>query len=233
MKLYLIDDDEDLHELLKVYFDDLQIELLGAETPSKGIEYLEKNTVDLVILDLMLPEMDGFEVCKRLRQINPDLPIIMLTAKTNDFDKIVGLELGADDYLAKPFNPRELFARIKTILRRVERANSKTEVKKQNVLHSSTWDITLNLDSREVTHKGNLIEFTTTEFELLKCLMENAKIVQTRDALMNKVRGIDFEAFDRSIDVYISKIRQKLEDDPKKNEIIKTVWGVGYIFSKL
>lgn len=233
MKLYLIDDDEDLHELLKVYFDDLQIELLGAETPSKGIEYLEKNTVDLVILDLMLPEMDGFEVCKRLRQINPDLPIIMLTAKTNDFDKIVGLELGADDYLAKPFNPRELFARIKTILRRVERANSKTEVKKQNVLHSPTWDITLNLDSREVTHKGNLLEFTTTEFELLKCLMENAKIVQTRDALMNKVRGIDFEAFDRSIDVYISKIRQKLEDDPKKNEIIKTVWGVGYIFSKL
>lgn len=233
MKLYLIDDDEDLHELLKVYFDDLQIELLGAETPSKGIEYLEKNIVDLVILDLMLPEMDGFEVCKRLRQINPDLPIIMLTAKTNDFDKIVGLELGADDYLAKPFNPRELFARIKTILRRVERANSKTEVKKQNVLHSPTWDITLNLDSREVTHKGNLLEFTTTEFELLKCLMENAKIVQTRDALMNKVRGIDFEAFDRSIDVYISKIRQKLEDDPKKNEIIKTVWGVGYIFSKL
>lgn len=233
MKLYLIDDDEDLHELLKVYFDDLQIELLGAETPSKGIEYLEKNTVDLVILDLMLPEMDGFEVCKRLRQINPDLPIIMLTAKTNDFDKIVGLELGADDYLAKPFNPRELFARIKTILRRVERANSKAEVKKQNVLHSPTWDITLNLDSREVTHKGNLLEFTTTEFELLKCLMENAKIVQTRDALMNKVRGIDFEAFDRSIDVYISKIRQKLEDDPKKNEIIKTVWGVGYIFSKL
>lgn len=233
MKLYLIDDDEDLHELLKVYFDDLQIELLGAETPSKGIEYLEKNTVDLVILDLMLPEMDGFEVCKRLRQINPDLPIIMLTAKTNDFDKIVGLELGADDYLAKPFNPRELFARIKTILRRVERANSKSEVKKQNVLHSPTWDITLNLDSREVIHKGNLLEFTTTEFELLKCLMENAKIVQTRDALMNKVRGIDFEAFDRSIDVYISKIRQKLEDDPKKNEIIKTVWGVGYIFSKL
>jgi two-component system phosphate regulon response regulator OmpR len=233
MKLYLIDDDEDLHELLKVYFEDLQIELLGAETPSKGINYLENNVVDLVILDLMLPEMDGFEVCKKLRQINPDLPIIMLTAKTDDFNKIVGLELGADDYLAKPFNPRELFARIKTILRRVERANSKIEVKTQNILHSPTWDITLNIDSREVIHKGKNLEFTMTEFELLKCLMENAKIVQSRDALMNKVKGIDFEAFDRSIDVYISKIRQKLEDDPKKNEIIKTVWGVGYIFSKL
>lgn len=233
MKLYLIDDDEDLHELLKVYFEDLQIELLGAETPSKGISYLEKNIVDLVILDLMLPEMDGFEVCRKLRQMNPDLPIIMLTAKTDDFDKIVGLELGADDYLAKPFNPRELFARIKTILRRVERANVKVEVKTQNILYSPTWDITLNLDSREVIHKGKNLEFTSTEFELLKCLMENAKIVQSRDALMNKVKGIDFEAFDRSIDVYISKIRQKLEDDPKKNEIIKTVWGVGYIFSKL
>lgn len=233
MKLYLIDDDDELHELLKVYFEDLQIELLGAETPSKGIEYLENNIVDLVILDLMLPEMDGFEVCRKLRKINQDLPIIMLTAKTDDFDKIVGLELGADDYLSKPFNPRELFARIKTILRRVERANSKVEVKKQNILYSPTWDITLNLDSREVIYKGKNIEFTATEFELLKCLMENAKIVQSRDALMNKVKGIDFEAFDRSIDVYISKIRQKLEDDPKKNEIIKTVWGVGYIFTKL
>ena len=112
-------------------------------------------------------------------------------------------------------------------------ANSKTEVKLEHVLHSPTWDITLNFDSREVIYKGKTLEFTATEFELLKCLMENAKIVQTRDALMNKVKGIDFESFDRSIDVYISKIRQKLEDDPKKHEIIKTVWGVGYIFSKL
>lgn len=233
MKLYLIDDDEELHDLLKVYFEDLQIELLGAETPSKGLDYLKNNVVDLVILDLMLPEMDGFEVCKKLRLINPDLPIIMLTAKIDDFSKIIGLELGADDYLAKPFNPRELFARVKTILRRVERANNKVEEKTDNVLFSPTWDITLNYDSREVIHKGKTLEFTATEFELLRCLMENAKIVQSREALMNKVKGIDFEAFDRSIDVYISKIRQKLEDDPKKNEIIKTVWGVGYIFTKL
>lgn len=233
MKLYLIDDDEELHDLLKVYFEDLQIELLGSETPSKGLDYLKNNVVDLVILDLMLPEMDGFEVCKKLRLINPDLPIIMLTAKTDDFSKIIGLELGADDYLAKPFNPRELFARVKTILRRVERANNKVEEKTDNVLFSPTWDITLNYDSREVIHKGKTLEFTATEFELLRCLMENAKIVQSREALMNKVKGIDFEAFDRSIDVYISKIRQKLEDDPKKNEIIKTVWGVGYIFTKL
>jgi two-component system phosphate regulon response regulator OmpR len=233
MKIHLIDDDEDLHELLQTYFEDMQIELTASETPKKGIEYLKHNEVDIVILDLMLPGMDGFEVCKKLREENPLLPIIMLTAKGDDFNKIVGLELGADDYMSKPFNPRELLARIKTILRRVERTSSVNPPKEENILYSPTWDFTLNLDSREVIHKDKVLDFTATEFDLLKSLMENAGIVQSRDSLMNKVKGIDFEAFDRSIDVYISKLRQKLGDDPKKPEIIKTVWGIGYIFSKL
>lgn len=133
----------------------------------------------------------------------------MLTAKGDDFNKIVGLELGADHYMSKPFNPRELLARIKTIMRRVDRY-SKTEEKESHVIKSNTWDIVLNLDSREVKIKDKFIEFTATEFDLLKTLIENVGIVQSRDSLMNKVKGIDFEAFDRSIDVYISKIRQKL-----------------------
>lgn len=232
MRIHLIDDDEDLHDLLKTYFEDMQIELTASETPQKGITYVKENEPDLVILDLMLPGMDGFEVCKRLREINPDIPIIMLTAKGDDFNKIVGLELGADDYMSKPFNPRELLARIKTIMRRFERSTN-NKIKDENVLYSPTWEISLNMDSREVKLKGRHVDFTATEFDLLKSLMENAGIVQSRDSLMNKVKGIDFEAFDRSIDVYISKLRQKLGDDPKNSEIIKTVWGVGYIFSKL
>lgn len=232
MNIHLIDDDEDLHELLKTYFEDVQMSLTASENPLDGIEYVKENNPDLVILDLMLPGIDGFEVCKRLREINKQIPIIMLTAKGDDFNKIVGLEIGADDYMSKPFNPRELLARIKTIMRRVERY-SNTEEKENNFLVSKVWDITLNLDSREVSTKGKLVEFTATEFDLLKTLMENVGIVQSRDTLMNKVKGIDFEAFDRSIDVYISKIRQKLGDDSKNPEIIKTVWGVGYIFSKI
>ena len=232
MNIHLIDDDEDLHELLKTYFEDVQMSLTASENPLDGIEYVKENNPDLVILDLMLPGIDGFEVCKRLREINKNIPIIMLTAKGDDFNKIVGLEIGADDYMSKPFNPRELLARIKTIMRRVERY-SNNEEKENNFLISKVWDITLNLDSREVTTKGKLVEFTATEFDLLRTLMENVGIVQSRDTLMNKVKGIDFEAFDRSIDVYISKIRQKLGDDSKNPEIIKTVWGVGYIFSKI
>lgn len=232
MKLHLIDDDEELHDLLITYFQDLQIELTASERPEKGIEYVKEHNPDLVILDLMLPGMDGFEVCKKLREIKPEQPIIMLTAKGDDFNKIVGLELGADDYMSKPFNPRELLARIKTVLRRSER-NQQIIGKKDNLLVSNLWDITLNLDSRLVTHKNKTIEFTVTEFELLKCLMENVGIVQSRDSLINKIKGIDFDAFDRTVDVYISKIRQKLDDDPKKSEIIKTVWGVGYIMPKI
>ncbi len=234
MKIHLIDDDEELHELLKVYFEDMQISLTCSETPHKGIEYVKNHDVDLVILDIMMPGMDGFEACKKLREQKPLIPIVMLTAKGDDFNKIVGLELGADDYMSKPFNPRELLARIKTIMRRVERSSEiKYREKNENIINSPTWGITMNFDSREVFFKGKVLDFTATEFDLLKCLMENAGIVQSRDSLMNKIKGIDFEVFDRSIDVYISKIRQKLDDDPKKSEIIKTVWGVGYIFPKL
>ena len=231
MKLHLIDDDEKLHELLKLYFEDVQIEMTGSETPLKGIEYVKNNVVDLVILDLMLPEMDGFEVCKRLRVDKPDIPILMLTAKGDDLNKIIGLELGADDYLAKPFNPRELLARIKSILRRTER--SKEPAKEDQILYSPLWDIKIDNAARTVKHKNELIEFTATEFDLLKCFIQNPGIVYSRESLMDKIKGIEFEAFDRSIDVHISKIRQKLGDNAKNPEIIKTVWGIGYIMPKL
>lgn len=231
-KIHLIDDDLELHDLLKTYFEYSAIDLSVSETPSQGLEYLDHHAVELLILDLMLPEMDGFEVCKRVRQDHPLLPIIMLTAKGDDLNKILGLEMGADDYMSKPFNPRELEARIKTILRRIERVEKHKDAQSNSILSSEKWELELNLDAREVSFKGQKIEFTATEFDVLKALMEHQGMVQSRDALMNHTKGTDWESFDRSIDMYISKIRQKLEENPKKPEMIKTVWGIGYIFPK-
>lgn len=229
----MIDDDLDIFELLEEYFQGTQFKLTHSEDPYKGIDYISKNKVGLLILDLMLPGMDGLDVCRKIREKDDLLPIIMLTARKDDFNKIVGLELGADDYMSKPFNPRELIARIKTIMRRYEKTTDKNnnQTGSTNVITSTSKDIIMNLDSREVSFKDEVIDFTTTEFDLLKCLMENAGIVQSRDSLMNKVKGIDFDSFDRSIDVFISKIRQKL-DDKAKGELIKTVRGIGYVFSK-
>ncbi|MFN8575658.1 MAG: response regulator transcription factor [Candidatus Sericytochromatia bacterium] len=232
-EIHMIDDDLDISELLQEYFEGSPYKLTHSEEPIQGIEYIKNNKVALVILDLMLPTMDGFDVCKKIRENDPLIPIIMLTAKKDDFNKIVGLELGADDYMSKPFNPRELMARIKTILRRFEKTSDNNNINNNsiNLVSSPNKDLILNLDSREVSFKGEYIEFTATEFDLLKCLVENVGIVQSRDNLMNKVKGIDFESFDRSIDVFISKIRQKL-DDKTKGELIKTVRGIGYVFSK-
>lgn len=231
--IHLIDDDIELHQLLSSYFKNSQILLSASETPSEGLRYLSLNDVDLVILDLMLPEMDGFELCRRLRQNYPKLPIMMLTARGDDLNTILGLEMGADDYMSKPFNPRELEARIKTILRRIERYQSPAlEEKTHQRLTSEKWQLCLDLDARSVTLKEEHIELTASEFDILKLLLENRGTVLNRDALMTKLRGYDWESFDRSIDMHISKLRSKLGDNPRKPQIIKTVWGIGYIFSE-
>ncbi|MEK7433276.1 MAG: response regulator transcription factor [Cyanobacteriota bacterium] len=234
INIHMVDDDESIFELLFDYFESTPYKLTHSPLPSKALSYIENNPVDLVLLDIMLPEMDGLELCKKIRALKPLLPIIMLTAKKDDFDKIIGLELGADDYISKPFNPRELIARIKTIFRRLERVDLlEKDTKKENLIISEMWDISLNIDSRTVICKGEEVDFTSTEFDLLKSLMENAGIVQTRDNLIDKIKGIDLDSFDRTIDVFISKIRQKIQDNPKKQEIIKTVRNVGYIFTRL
>jgi two-component system, OmpR family, phosphate regulon response regulator OmpR len=233
IQVHMIDDDEEMHDLLSDYFADEAITFTASPTPSKGLEYVRKNRVDLVLLDFMMPEMDGFEACRQLRAYNPLLPIIMLTAKKDDYNRIVGLELGADDYISKPFNPRELLARIKTIMRRFERSQQYFQAAAtENNLLSEAHALVMNLDSRQVLHHGESLDLTTTEFDMLHCLLENAGIVLTRDALMSKVRGLEFDAFDRTIDVFVSRLRQKLGDNPRKPEIIKTIRGVGYLFTK-
>jgi DNA-binding response OmpR family regulator len=233
IRVHMIDDDEDMHELLADYFEDETIEFTASATPNRGLQYLQEHTVDLVLLDFMMPELDGFETYRRLRDSHPLLPVIMLTAKKDDFNKIIGLELGIDDYMAKPFNPRELLARIKTIMRRFERSQQfHSDAGNFKEVLAEKHHIKLNLDSRQAWHEGHELDLTSTEFDMLQCLVENAGMVLSREALMNKVRGLGFDAFDRTIDVFVSRLRQKLGDNTKKPEIIKTVRGVGYLFTR-
>ncbi|HEY9840006.1 MAG: response regulator transcription factor [Candidatus Sericytochromatia bacterium] len=233
MRIHMIDDDEDMRELLGDYFADSAFEFSSSPTPEKGIAYVMTQGTDLVILDLMMPGMDGFEVCKRLRAHDRWLPIIMLTARKDDLDKIIGLELGADDYMSKPFNQRELEARIKTILRRSEQRSEPDDVlaDARPLTHIASG-LSLDPAGRRVMLNGREIELTTTEFDILHILMSNAGRVQTRDMLMNQVRGIEFDAFDRTIDVMIYRLRQKLGDKSRQENLIKTIRGVGYLFPK-
>lgn len=228
VKIHLIDDDLSLHSLLAAYFEPTPFTLSASGTPSEGLDSLEQSLPDLVIIDVMMPEMDGFELCQEIRKRHPFLPIIMLTARGDDLSKIMGLEVGADDYLSKPFNPRELEARMHSILRRLEQFR-KREAIEENILKVFDGRLLLNIDSREVSFDGGRLDLTATEFDLLRILIENKGIVQRREALMQKMRGYDWDSFDRSIDMHISKLRQKLGDNSKKPQLIKTVWGIGYI----
>jgi len=197
----------------------------------RGIAALHKGRFDVILLDVMMPGIDGFEVVRRIRGAAPGTggvaehartPILMLTAKGDDVDKIVGLELGADDYLAKPFNPRELLARVRAILRRSQPSAGGHQ-------RFRTGDLEIDFDAREVTMEGKRQVLTHFEFELLACLAHAAGRVLSREHLMDALKGEEFESFDRSIDVHISKLRSKLESNPKEPRYIKTVRGVGYV----
>ena len=230
--VHMIDDDEDMHELLEEYFSDENIRFTASATPVEGLRFLDETEVDLILMDFMMPELDGFQTYQRLRERHPLMPVIMLTAKKDDYNKIVGLELGLDDYLAKPFNPRELLARIKTIMRRFERSQQFQTQQRVRYLEAKAHPLRINLDGREVFLREQKVDLTTGEFDLLVCLLESQGIVLSRDTLMNRLRGVDYDAFDRTIDVLISRLRQKLEHDPKKPQLIKTVRGVGYLLTR-
>jgi DNA-binding response OmpR family regulator len=219
----LVDDDAKLASLLVEYLAKHEIDVHVAPDGERGIRELSQRPYDVVLLDLMLPGIDGLEVCRRMRS-KPEwvrLPIIMLTAKGDDVDKVVGLELGADDYLAKPFNPRELLARIRAILRRTMPGPS-------GEARFKSGELTIDFLAREVTMRGKRLVLTHFEFELLSLLARAAGRVLSREHLMEALKGEEFESFDRSIDVHISKLRGKLEEDPKAPRYIKTVRGVGY-----
>jgi DNA-binding response OmpR family regulator len=219
--ILIIDDDQKLNDLLENFLSDFGFRVLSATHPDQGMKKLRQDAPDLVILDVMLPEMDGFEVCRLIRQTST-VPIIMLTARGELTDKVLGLELGADDYLPKPFEPRELVARIQSVLRRIRKSES---------LQSQSYGrLTIDFAKRIVQVDNQPIELTTNEFMALALLVRHPGQVLDRDQILQELRGIDSEAFNRSVDITISRLRQKLGDDPKQPTLIKTVWGTGYVF---
>lgn len=220
--ILIIDDDPELSALLREYLGSRGHSVEYALSGQAGLERLRSGGIDLVVLDVMMPGMDGLEVLTAIRR-DSAIPVVMLTARGEDTDRIVGLEMGADDYLAKPFNPRELLARIKAVLRRSGGAMSSGE---DMALHAA--GIRLDASRREVRVDGTLVALTTTEFEILRVLLSAAGRVIPRERLMEQARGQEWSAYDRSVDVHISHLRKKLGDDPRRPNRIKTVRGVGY-----
>lgn len=217
-KLYLIDDDEKLAGPLATFFQQYDFELISETHPLKAIEYLQAHSVDLVILDVMLPEIDGFETCRRIRQFS-EIPIIMLTARGDVMDRVVGLELGADDYLPKPFEPRELVARIQNILKR-----TRTQTGNRDELFFE--GLSINQPSQSVKKGTQRVELTSAEYRLLLLLASQPEKIFSRDDIMLELNGIDADIYSRAIDILISRLRHKL--DPL--DVIKTVRSRGYQF---
>jgi len=227
-RVLIIDDDAKLRTLLKEYLEDNGHRVLTLADGSDAMKTIQEESPEIVILDIMLPGKDGLEVLKEIRRDHA-IPVVMLTAKGEDTDRIVGLELGADDYLPKPFNPRELLARMKAVLRRAG-PEDRDEVAKKGDMVLEAGGLTLNKARQVIFIQDEEVELSSTEYKILEVLMRHPNTVLSRDQLMNLARGRDFMAFDRSIDVHISKLRAKLESDPGSPKRIKTVWGAGYMF---
>ena len=223
-RVLVVDDDVKTVELVKLYLNRDGYRVLTAYDGIEALRLAREGRPDLIVLDLMLPGMNGLEVCRTLRK-ESDVPIIMLTAMTTDQDKLNGLELGADDYMTKPFSPRELAARVRTVLRRIPGERGPAQVR-----HG---ELTLDFHKHEVTLAGRPISLTSVEFKLLGVLAKEPGRVFSRAQLIEQALGPDFEGFDRTIDVHILKLRRKLEPDPTHPTYIKTVYGVGYKLSEV
>ena len=221
--ILVIDDDSKLNNLLTEYLGKNNYKVTAVENPKDGLVKLKNNYYDLIILDLMLPEMDGFETCKQIRK-DFETPIVMLTARGEVTDKVVGLELGADDYLPKPFEPRELLARIQSVLRR-----SEVKVKKNELIKFR--NLIIDPNKRTAFFFGKDLELTSTEFELLILFVTHNGKVLSRDEIMQNTRGISWMSYDRSVDVMVSRLRNKLKNKQNaKDQLIKTIHTVGYMF---
>ena len=219
--ILVVDDDEKLNRLLKRFLKDFGYDIYSAVDADDGLKKVRTVMPDLIILDVMLPGMSGFDVCKRIRESSA-VPIIMLTARGDVMDKVVGLELGADDYLPKPFEPRELVARIQAVLRRAQ--GSGTDRRR------CFGPLAIDFHRRLVFLNDREVDLTTSEFAALDLMVRHAGKVLDRDEIMQALRGIDSECFNRVVDITMSRLRQKLGDDPRHPRFIKTVWGTGYTF---
>lgn len=227
-KVLVVDDEMSIVTLLQFNLEQAGYEVVTAMDGKGALELAEQERPDLIVLDLMLPEMDGLEVCKQLRQKQMMMPILMLTAKDDEFDKVLGLELGADDYLTKPFSPREVVARVKAILRRMLHIQAETPKQHTNVETLQIGEVYIYPQNYEVVFQGHVLELTPKEFELLLYLARNKGRVLTREQLLEAVWDYDFVGDTRIVDVHISHLRDKIERNTKKPLYIKTIRGLGY-----
>ncbi|HGF7370610.1 TPA: two-component system response regulator OmpR [Vibrio cholerae] len=227
-KVLVVDDDARLRALLERYLSEQGFQVRSVANGEQMDRLLTRENFHLMVLDLMLPGEDGLSICRRLRNANNMIPILMLTAKGDEVDRIVGLEVGADDYLPKPFNPRELLARIKAVLRRQVIEAPGAPSAEETIIEFG--EFRLNLGTREMFRGEEAMPLTSGEFAVLKALVTNAREPLSRDKLMNMARGREYSAMERSIDVQISRLRRMLEVDPSKPRYIQTVWGLGYVF---
>ncbi|KYH35942.1 transcriptional regulatory protein WalR [Clostridium tepidiprofundi DSM 19306] len=223
--ILIVDDEEHIQELIKFNLERNGYKVICANNGVDALRIIKDKVPQLVLLDLMLPGIDGYDVCKEIRKDSTisSIPIIMITAKSEEFDKILGLELGADDYITKPFSVRELIARVKALLRRAAMQYEKKFI--------SFGNIVINFDRHEVLKNGEIVELTLKEFELLEILCKNKGKVMTREFLLDKIWGYEYIGETRTVDVHIRHLRQKIEDDDKKPRYIQTVRGIGYRFS--
>ncbi|MDM5315600.1 response regulator transcription factor [Fictibacillus sp. b24] len=227
-KLLVVEDEISISTLLQFNLEQAGFQVVTAMDGKSGLEKAESEGPNLIILDLMLPEMDGIEVCKELRLRKLNIPILMLTAKDDEFDKVLGLELGADDYMTKPFSPREVVARVKAILRRTASVNTDSEKTKEEVEHLRIGEVDIYPENYEAYFKEKALELTPKEFELLVYLARHKSRVLSREQLLSAVWNYDFVGDTRIVDVHISHLREKIESNTRKPVYIKTIRGLGY-----
>lgn len=229
-KILVIEDDPDINRLVTMNLQDINYHVESCEQGSSGLQRALANTFDLIVLDLMLPEMDGLEICRRLRAADCLTPILMLTAKDSEADRVVGLEMGADDYITKPFSVRELQARVKAILRRVEMMiqNMQPDPAEQLVFN----ELVINIAKRQVMLANRLVDLTSTEFDLLLYMARQPGRVLSRSQLLDKVWGYQHSGYEHTVNSHINRLRTKLEKHPSKPDYVLTVWGVGYKFAE-
>lgn len=234
-RILIVDDEKEIRDLIEIYLKGEGYNTIKAENGEEALNILKTEDVDLIVLDIMMPKLNGIEACLKIRE-EKEMPIIMLSAKTEDLDKILGLNTGADDYLTKPFNPLELIARIKSQLRRYKRFNIKNEmqisVEKESENIIEIDDLVINLETHEVWKEEAEIKLTPTEFDILVVLAQNRGKVFSIENIYNSVWKQEFMKSDNTVMVHIRKVREKIEDDPRKPKFIKTVWGVGYKIEK-
>ena len=222
--ILVVDDEPKIVQLARDYLEHAGFGVVTARDGREALQAVRQHHPDLVVLDLGLPELDGLDVTRTLRR-DSNLPIVMLTARDDELDKLLGLELGADDYLTKPFSPRELVARVRAVLRRSEIAPEKTDVVRAG-------DVVLDVPRMRTEVAGRTVELTPTEFQLLATLARRPGRIFTRGQLLDEVRGVTFESYERAIDTHIKNLRRKIEPDPRQPRYLLTVYGVGYRFAE-